>query len=43
VHGEKDDADFALPKKLSIPKTSRPDRAKIVEGTKTYVEMFFQN
>ena len=37
--GEKDGTDFVSPKKLSIPKTSRPDSAKIDQETKTYVEM----
>jgi len=41
VLGEKDDTDFVLPKKLSIPKTSRPDSAKIDQETKTHVEMVF--
>jgi len=37
VLGDKNDTDFVLPKKLSIPKTSRPDSAKNDEETKTYV------
>jgi len=41
VLGEKDDSDFVLPKKLSMPKASRPDSAKIDQETKTYVEMVF--
>jgi len=31
VLGDKKDADFVLPKKLTIPKTSRPDSTKIDE------------
>jgi len=38
---KKDDTDFVLQKKLSIPKTSRPDSAKIDQENKTYVEMVF--
>jgi len=41
VLGQKDDTNFVLPKKLSIPKTSRPDSAKIDQETKTYVEIVF--
>ena len=37
--GEKNDGDFVLPKKLKIPKFSRPESGKIDEETKTYVEM----
>ena len=37
--GEKNDGDFVLPKKLKIPKCSRPESGKIDEETKTYVEM----
>ena len=37
--GEKNVGDFVLPKKLKIPKVSRPESGKIDEETKTYVEM----
>jgi len=39
VLGEKNDGDFVLPKKLKIPKFSRPESGRIDEETKTYVEM----
>jgi len=39
VLGEKNDGDFVLPKKLKIPKFSRPGSGKIDEEIKTYVQM----
>ena len=39
VLGEKNNGEFVLPKKLKIPKFSRPESGKIDEETKTYVEM----
>jgi len=39
VLGDKNDTDFVLPNKLSIPKTSILDSGKIDEDIKTYVEM----
>ena len=37
--GKKNDGDFVLPKKLKIPKLSRPESGKIDEQTETYAEM----